>query len=673
MFSSVPRVVFLLVPILIGVTPTNIHTIIQVEQVHQVFLTRERNSSKQNLSDPRGRQQTSKGEYTEEGKYIEELEEAFKLSLEIGDLQAAAHISAELGITYFALEEHDSAIEAFQFILDIEKQIEEDSDIISLAYNNLGNIYSSLEQHEESVQYYLKGLSLDQREGDFIGQGTTYYNLGLAYFDIGRFEESAQAFRDSIYAYENIEDNFLPEEQISWSDEQIDIFNMLQRSLISQNKYSEALVFAERGRARYLNEFLMDRFFFEELKDADHIRQEIENPTIESLVQASRDHEATLVVYTIVRYTNEIIVWVIQPDGHIRNRLIALEENSFESLTNFVSINPSRGDSSFHSLINSARGIDTEAGNENTSLETLYDLLIEPIKAWLPNDANELVIFIPQLELFKVPFAALQDSRTGKYLIEEHTISISPSVFTLKLTVRRQGQIENLGNEALIIGNPTLSDYVRNEYMFSPLDGAEAESNAIARLLDVNQENLLLNENATKSAIMKNLNSFKYIHFATHGLFENLRIYPPDHYAPVLPSAYEIIPGFLAIAPSAQDPKGQLTAQEIYEYTLNYPLNANMVVLSACQTGHGYLSSGGPFGLPYAFLLAGTPSIVVSLWNISDGGTQFLMEEFYYQLLESEDIYRLNKSHALRQAMLSTMEEYPDPKTWGAFVLIGQP
>lgn len=90
--------------------------------------------------------------------------------------------------------------------------------------------------------------------------------------------------------------------------------------------------------------------------------------------------------------------------------------------------------------------------------------------------------------------------------------------------------------------------------------------------------------------------------------------------------------------------------------------------LSACRTSDGDITSDGAFGLARAFLVGGAPSLVVSLRDVPDDATQALMTNFYNDFLETE-----NKAQALRHAMLSIMDEYPDPRAWGAFTLIGQP
>ena len=138
----------------------------------------------------------------------------------------------------------------------------------------------------------------------------------------------------------------------------------------------------------------------------------------------------------------------------------------------------------------------------------------------------------------------------------------------------------------------------------------------------------------------------RIIHLATHGLFDDIR---------GLGSA-------IALAPSGKD-DGLLTAEEI----LNLKLNAELVVLSACDTGRGRLTGDGVIGLSRSLISAGVPSVIVSLWRVPDNTTAGLMVEFYRQLDNNPD-----KAQALRQAMLNTMKQHPNPRDWAAFTLIGE-
>jgi CHAT domain-containing protein len=146
----------------------------------------------------------------------------------------------------------------------------------------------------------------------------------------------------------------------------------------------------------------------------------------------------------------------------------------------------------------------------------------------------------------------------------------------------------------------------------------------------------------------------RIIHLATHGLLDDVR---------GLESAIALAPD--PLPSKAGEVNGLLTAEEI----LLLKLNAELVVLSACDTGRGRITGDGVVGLSRSLISAGVSSVVVSLWAVSDDSTAFLMNEFYKNIQHSPD-----KAQALRSAMLTTMKQtqYSNPLQWAAFTLIGE-
>ena len=97
-------------------------------------------------------------------------------------------------------------------------------------------------------------------------------------------------------------------------------------------------------------------------------------------------------------------------------------------------------------------------------------------------------------------------------------------------------------------------------------------------------------------------------------------------------------------------------------------LDADLVVLSGCSTGLGRVTGDGILGLARAFLYAGTPSVVVSQWDVSDRATAFLMDRFYAGIKAGR-----GKARSLRAAQLATRARFPHPALWAAFSLVGEP
>jgi CHAT domain-containing protein/predicted negative regulator of RcsB-dependent stress response len=185
------------------------------------------------------------------------------------------------------------------------------------------------------------------------------------------------------------------------------------------------------------------------------------------------------------------------------------------------------------------------------------------------------------------------------------------------------------------------------------LPGTEQEINTIQNLLaskNISTEVLLqgkANETAIKSDKLK---SHTLIHLATHGIVDE--------------NNPELSRIFLQTDSEAED--GNLFSGEIY----NLHLNADLVTLSACQTGLGKISKGeGVIGLSRALVYAGAKNIMVSFWSVADESTAELMTDFYKLLLEKPAI---NYSENLRAAKLNMINsKFAAPYYWAPFILIG--
>lgn len=285
------------------------------------------------------------------------------------------------------------------------------------------------------------------------------------------------------------------------------------------------------------------------------------------------------------------------------------------------------------------------------ALQEFHRVLIEPIANALPATPEEAVIIVPHKALLMVPFPALQDQQR-QFFVEQHTPRIITSIQALALTKKkqkvaestRQGRANN--TDALVVGNPIMPRLAavpgRTPQQLAPLPGAEFEAQQISPLL---QTQPLIGAAASEAKVGETIMTSPILHFATHGLFD-------DQHG--LNSS---------LALTAEGGDGFLTAEEI----MDLRLRADLAVLSACDTARGAITGDGVVGLSRAFFAAGVPSILSSLWPVADFSTAELMEQFYINLQDEPD-----KAQALRQAMLTTMEEYPNPADWGAFVLMGQ-
>ncbi|MBD1943865.1 CHAT domain-containing protein [Coleofasciculus sp. FACHB-712] len=594
-------------------------------------------------------------------KAIEYAQQVLAIARSIKDRQREGAALGSLGIAYLSLGGYAKAIEYTQQWLAIARSIK-DRQSEGTALGNLGAAYGSLGDYAKAIEYAQQWLAIAREIKDRQGEGTALNNLGLALYESGNLAVAEKTLIDGIEVLESLRERLGSDDanKISIFEQQARTYRTLQQVLIAQNKTDAALEIAERGRARAFVELLSRRL---SPNSVETLPAKYLQPTISQIQQIAKTQNATLVQYSIIdedvkvqgkqqTKESELYIWIIKPTGEVafrRSDLKPLWQKENFSLKNLVvNTRQSMG-------VRGRGGIAValiEEASLTKRLQQLHQLLIEPIAKELPPDPNARVIFIPQTELFLVPFPALQDAN-GKYLIEKHTILTAPSIQVLDLTHQQRQRVETQSipslQEALVVGNPIMPKVVLNPgelaQQLSNLPWAEQEAKDIAKLL---KTQAITGSQATKVAIAQALPKARIIHLATHGLLDD----------------YRGLGSAIALAPSNQN-DGLLTAEEI----LNLKLNAELVVLSACDTGRGRITGDGVIGLSRSLISAGVPSVVVSLWQVPDNSTAFLMTEFYKNLQQKAD-----KATALRNAMLTTMkqQQYSDPVQWAAFTLIGE-
>ncbi len=644
------------------------------------------------------------GRYETAVSYYQKALEKFQ---EIGDRRSEAYALLNIGSARENLGERDRALERYQQALGIMRAEEDpmgegrtltyigwlhhrgdrtDEGLIFLekalairreiddrpgeavTLDYLGTVYRDRGDPKTALKRYRQALKIAKKIGDRPGVGRTLSNMGATYLAEGKFRKATKNLAQAVEIWESLRPGLNDENKVSLFDTQLQTYSDLQSALIAQNKTEKALEIAERGRARA----------FAELIAAGLGAQFAENfqtsapPTVAEIREIAKRLKATLVEYSIAN--DKLYIWVVQPDGTITLRTVELGELDL-SLGDAVERSQaaavggvSRGARDIvsnlvlatrasatkpnlaYNLPSATRGPDNSTHIKNQRLWKSYNLLIEPIADLLPTNPESPVILIPQSSLFLIPFAALQDD-SGSYLIEKHTIAIAPSIQVLDLTYRQQQQHKSADTtgDILIVGNPVMpslpSIFGEEPIPLDPLPHAEEEAKAIAQLLDTEP---VLGAAATETAIVEKMRNASIIHLATHGLLDELK-------------HLSAMPGAIALAPT-EDEDGFLTSSEI----MTLKLNAELVVMSACNTGRGDITGDGVIGLSRAFLAAGVPSAIVSLWSLPDAPTAYLNVEFYrYKKLGGD------RSVALRQAMLATMKQYPHPRDWAGLILLG--
>ena len=272
-----------------------------------------------------------------------------------------------------------------------------------------------------------------------------------------------------------------------------------------------------------------------------------------------------------------------------------------------------------------------------SSLSLCYKMFIAPVYDLL--DEPEVII-VPDRRLYKVPFAALSEKERAEYLSETHRIRVIPSLTTLKI-IQDSPEDYHSNTGALIIGNPKVP-------VLQPLPGARKEAEMVRRLVGVSP---LIEERATKQAVLERISSVSLIHFAAHCNAER---------------------GEIALSPiPAPNGRNATPLKEAYMLTMadvsRVKVRAKLVVLSCCHSGSGEIRAEGVIGIARAFLGSGARSVLVALWAIPDSATEQLMSRFYEHLVEGE-----SASETLYQAM-KRMRKFGFNKVseWALFTLIG--
>ncbi len=281
---------------------------------------------------------------------------------------------------------------------------------------------------------------------------------------------------------------------------------------------------------------------------------------------------------------------------------------------------------------------------------------------------TKTIYFSPDGVYSQINVNTLKDPN-GKYIVQDKVVKLIGNPRDL---MDASGTSSG-SKSAFLLGYPNFGskDIV-------PLPGTQKELQQVKSALISGKYQVkdYVQANATETVI-KSVSSPKIMHVATHGYFmEDIQstgnVFGVQvEYArnnPLLRSGL-----MLAGASSEQqeasfseEENGILTAYEAMNLDLN---QTDLVVLSACETGKGDVSSGeGVYGLQRAFVMAGADKMIMSLWKVDDAATQDLMSRFYRNwILSGQEM-----SQAFRNAQLQLMSSYPDPYYWGAFVMVGR-
>jgi CHAT domain-containing protein len=289
-------------------------------------------------------------------------------------------------------------------------------------------------------------------------------------------------------------------------------------------------------------------------------------------------------------------------------------------------------------------------------------LLIAPIDNRL--DPNLTLCIAPDGVLHDLPFAALVSPETSRYLIQDFTLVVNPSasVFAraIDLTARKQ---RTDAEPFLGFGNPRF-----DQQRYPQLQALPASEHELERIQSLYPHHLILNRRqATESALVNQIGEYEIVHLATHTMSDKqssnlstIVLAEENHGVTVSPQRKKA---------DGITIDGALQSQEVYNLR---PERTRLVVLSSCRSGLGDEKRNDALGgLAQAFLVAGVPAVVASLWDIDDDSAAGLMEKFHV----AHRVKKLPFGQALRQAQLSFLQtssiKKRHPFFWATFIVTG--
>lgn len=570
------------------------------------------------------------------------LVEALALAREVGDPEAEGHALYELGNLARlggnparALAQFDEALAIARRIgsPDLEYQVHGGRGVALHALGRTADAIASLRAGAAIVNDLRANVSSDQSKIGFVDtRQAVFHDLARVLTAAGRHEEAleaAEAARARAFADLLSQREVLAAARMQPVE---DVRAAVRRHQQQQTRHAvEAAPATRRERTRGGSQTLEEALR----------RLRADNPELGSLVEAESPTsaeikaiaarlDATLVEYLVTG--DALYAWVVSSTGAVQATTVKAGR---ERLTRLVADLRQAIERADLAALRNPEAL-------RPALRELHDLLIAPLDEWLPASPAETVVLVPHGPLALLPFAALEDA-AGTPLIERHTLAIAPAISVFRYTPAKARLHSPARSPALVVAAP-LSPEGSD---LAPLSGAADEGRLVAATLGGEGVRLLIGARASEATVKRESGAARLLHFATHALVS------PDR-----PAASSLV-----LAPGGGE-DGYLDVGEIF----GLDLQAGLVVLSGCSTAAGRLTADGIFGLTRAFIYAGSPSVVVSNWDVSDQATTYLMNRFYQELRAGS-----SKASALRTAALGARARFRHPALWAAFVLVGEP
>ncbi len=647
-------------------------------------------------------------------------------------------VLAELGVLAMDLGELSEAEEYLQEVLNLARRFAPVSTLTSKALLNLGNLMIKQGELDRAKSYLQDSLALSRRVAPFsIRRAEALQALASIARRTGSANQAEHLLAEAIEVLEEQVEHLggTLEEKGRFRAQQREIYRDTLQLQLDLGRPREAFHIWERYRAWAFLALLGERdLAFADVPPtldrerrtllATYDRNQLQLATLDSEADCSAIAELESAQADLRRRRDEIaaeirraaprVEEVTQPEAltfeqvraAIEPGTILLSYSIGKERSHLFVVGPGKdlqvvtleiGEAALHEeverlrqLIDQARtGAGLDAAGLDWFSRRLYDQLIAPAEPWIA--VGERILLMPDGPLHLLPFGALirtpaptspargPAERSRQYLVEWkplHT-ALSGSVYA-ELKKRRRPAGEAAATEWTAFGDPSFPERfartepheigemrlrslaTRAQLRWQRLPQSRREVEGIADLYPEAVRHIYLGREATEERAKSVGRETRILHFATHGFVDDRS---PFDSGLVLAIPDELVEG--------RD-NGLLQVWEIFE---RVRLDADLVVLSACETGLGEIRGGeGIIGLTRAFQVAGARSVLTTLWRVEDAATAQLMQSFYRHLRAGSA-----KAEALRSAQLELLRASGDsneagtsaPYFWAAVQLVG--
>ncbi|MCA6597395.1 MAG: tetratricopeptide repeat protein [Pseudanabaena sp. M046S1SP1A06QC] len=655
---------------------------------------------------------------TKHDKAIEFYLQGLEINREISGDQVAPLIG--LGNEYSTLGKYDKAIEYYLQCLKVTQELKDRINYGNAA-QGLAIAYYKLGKHGREIEYFLQGLAIAREIKDRYGEATSLNNLGVAFENLNQPELAILFYKQSVNVTEAIR------KDVSKLDQDIQksylatvekTYRNLADLLLKQDRILEAQQVLDLLKVEELSEYLKTvRGNNETTKGTDLQKPEeniialsnelaeLQRLAIEDKLPPQQQPRLAFLTNNEIEQNKQfnafLQVPVVQEEIQKLRRTQSAESVKIESYNRLRrNLGKLQNAALFYPLILEDRleliliianappirkTINLKRTDLNQAIATFlsnlrnpnsvvkpdaqkfYNWLIQPFDKELQQANIQTIIYAPDEGLRYIPLAALYDGK--QWLVERYRINNITAASLTDFTPRTASSIRVLAAASSAKHDVKVGDRLLS---FSPLPATKLEVDNIATKINTTK---LVDRAFTESALTGKLNTHNIIHLATHGHFE---VGQPEQ-------------SFILLG------DGNIsTISDIGSWTLT---NVSLVVLSACETAIGGQGSKGKgieiFGLGYQIHNAGASAAIATLWKVSDGGTERLMDAFYTAIKTG----KVSNTEALRQAQVAmitgnyeglgdargivSIEARPratastvpakisHPYYWGAFILIG--